>query len=125
MRRLLALFRRFGGWVHQLTQRLTNGVQQLVSATVSRLSERWHTDSIYRRTLIAAASALSATVLPHPAAAAAVGALLAGQVSTPPRSSRSFYGDEDDDFDEYPRHHQRFPRGEQTTGRRTLWETFE
>ena len=115
MRRLLHLLHRFGGWVSRLAHRITTRVHHIAVATTSRLVQRWHSDSVYRRTLIAAASALSATVLPHPAAAAAVGALLADHAPIGHRRRVEHeYSDWDEDDDSYLR---RDPR--------RLWETFD
>ena len=123
MNRLLILFRRAAAWTQRLVHRVTGGVHHLATATVARLTARWHADSVYRRTLIAAASALSATVLPHPAAAAAVGALLADHASAP-SFSRGGYVDEYDEYDDY-RHHHREPRTPWSTGPTRLWEAFD
>ena len=70
---------RVGTWVARLASRAA----ARYASRLSRLSQRWHADSVYRRTLVAAISAISATVLPHPAAAAAVGALLADRPHRP------------------------------------------
>ena len=86
-----------------------------------RLTSRWHTDGTYRRTLIAALSAITATLLPHPAAAAALGALLAERpVRSTPRRDPFL-----DDFDEDDYPPRRAPLDPWTPSPRRLWDTLE
>ena len=74
----------------------------------TRHVRRWAGDSNYRRTVLAAVTVLTATVLPHPALAAALSAAVGEW--TPTRFERhvDFY-DDDDQFD---------PHGRQ------LWDTY-
>jgi hypothetical protein len=86
-----------------------------------RLAERWQSDSSYRRTLIAALSAIAATLLPHPAAAAALGALVAERPVRPSHRRDPFF--EDDDEDDYPP--RRAPLDPWAPSPRRLWDTLE
>ena len=102
MTTVLGWIRSVGTGIATAAARVVHAVQQLGQWVSYRLVERWHTDGTYRRTLIAAASALTATVLPHPAAAAAVGALLADHGTYTADRRHTFTGDydygyEDDD----------------------------
>jgi hypothetical protein len=62
-------------------------------AAKERLGRRWHSDTTYRRTLIAALTAITATLLPHPAAAAALGALLVERPTRPSPGRDPFLDD--------------------------------
>jgi hypothetical protein len=85
-----------------------------------RLIQRWQDDSTYRRTLIAALSALAATLLPHPAAAAALGALVAERPTRTTHRRDPFL---DDDEDAYPP--RRAPLDPWAPNPRRLWDTLE
>jgi len=111
---LLRLVRRAWAWVTRLTRRVTRvGVQTARSAgtrtisfvrnAVQRLAVRWHSDSAYRRTLLAALTAVTATLLPHPVAAAAVGALVAERPGRPAYRRDPFLDEDDEDEDYAPR----------------------
>ena len=102
----------------------TLGTRTIVflSAAAQRLRHRWQTDTTYRRTLIAALSAITATLLPHPAAAAALGALVAERPSRPSERRNSFLDDYDED-DEYPP--RKPPLDPWTPSPRRLWDTFD
>ena len=86
-----------------------------------RLAERWQSDGSYRRTLIAALSAIAATLLPHPAAAAALGALVAERPVRPSHRRDLFF--EDDDEDDFPP--RRAPLDPWAPSPRRLWDTLE
>ena len=97
------------GWVI-ITAWIRRGLERLhriYIATTSRHVRRWVGESSYRRTLLAALVALGGTLLPHPVAAAALGA-----IATEWRPRDTFDPYADDDEYEYE------PRG------RRLWETF-
>jgi hypothetical protein len=85
-----------------------------------RLAERWQSDRSYRRTLIAALSAIAATLLPHPAAAAALGALVAERPVRPSHGRDPFLEDDEDDYP--PR---RAPLDPWAPSPRRLWDTLE
>jgi hypothetical protein len=95
------------GW-HLITVTITHGGQILhrMFLTISaRHVRRWANESSYRRTLLAALTALAATFMPHPVAAAALGAAVA---EWSPRRIDAY--DYDDDDEPFPR--------------RRLWDTY-
>lgn len=95
---LLSSVGRLARWVTDLIRRITRRAGAVSRGAASRLIDRWRGDGVYRRTLIAAMSAITATLLPHPAAGAAVGALLSERARPHPvRHLDGFDDDEDDD----------------------------
>ena len=129
---LLQALRRAWAWASRLVQRVAHlGVQaaRLAGARTitftrdarERLAERWRSDGAYRRTLIAALSAIAATLLPHPAAAAALGALAAERPARPSHRRDPFF--EDDDEDDYPP--RRAPLDPWAPSPRRLWDSLE
>ena len=109
MSALLRSLRRAWAWVSRLVHRVahlgTQAARLAGTRTIAitrnareRLAERWQSDGSYRRTLIAALSAIAATLLPHPAIAAALAAVVADR----PRMGRRPLFDEDEDQD-WPR----------------------
>ena len=98
------------GW-HLVTVTVHRGLErlhQLYVLVTARHVRRWAGDSGYRRTLLAAVTALAATVVPHPVAAAALGAAVAEW--SPRRHDPYEYDDEDDEF--------------APTSRRRLWDSY-
>lgn len=99
---LLAGLARGLRWMRRVIARIHGSLIRSASTISVRLREQWQSDSGYRRTLIAALSAITATALPHPAIAAALGATLA-QRSTrslhPAFPTRRFDHDLEDAFD--------------------------
>ena len=126
---LLRAARRTWAWIIRLTHRAAQvtahglssaGTRTITLARASRerLIGRWHTDSTYRRTLLAAISAIAATLLPHPATAAALGALVAERPVRPSHRRDPIF--EDDDEDDYtPR---RAPLDPWAPSPRRLWD---
>jgi hypothetical protein len=125
MTAILAALRRAFAWVARVARRLTTRTTLTVRAARARLADRWHADSTYRRTIVAALSALSATLLPHPAAAAALGALVADHPSrTHHRSGRELFL-EDYDEDDYPPRRPSRPTDPWAPTPRRLWDTLD
>jgi len=86
--------------------RLTHGLRAagrrvfvFLQTGLHRVTHRWREDSLFRRTLTAAVTAITSTAIPHPAVSAAVGALLTER----PHRSRTGYDSFDEDEDDYPR----------------------
>jgi hypothetical protein len=94
-----------------------------VRTAIERLADRWHADSTYRRTLLAAIAAVTAVVVSHPVAAAALGALVAER---PTRAAyrRDPFIDEDDDEDYVSRRPSR-PADPWASAPRPLWERLD
>ena len=128
---LLRSLRRAWAWVSRVVHRVAHlgtqaarlaGTRSITFArnTRDRLAQRWQSDGSYRRTLIAALSAVAATLLPHPAAAAVLGALVAERPVRPSHRRDPFL--EDDDEDDYPP--RRAPLDPWTPSPRRLWDTL-
>ena len=83
-------------------------IQTLLSTFLDRHRTRWTGEMTYRRTIVAAVVAVGSTLLPHPVAAAALGALLADHLPT-----RRWESYDDEEEDTYPRRSRR------------LWDTYE
>ena len=99
---ILGLLRRAWRWLRHCVTRAGASAVHIVRGAGGRLVERWHSDTVYRRTLIAALSALTATLMPHPAAAAAIGALISDRATRPTHRREPFLDDLEDDEDDYP-----------------------
>jgi hypothetical protein len=125
---LLRSLRRAWAWISRLVHRVaqlgTQAARLAGTRTTTftrnakdRLAERWQCDGSYRRTLIAALSAIAATLLPHPAAAAALGALVAERPVRPSHRREPF------SEDDYPP--RRTPLDPWAPSPRRLWDTHE
>jgi len=127
LRSLRRVWARISRLVHRVAHVSTQAVRLAGTRTITftrnardRLAERWQSDGSYRRTLIAALSAVAATLLPHPAAAAVLGALVAERPVRPSHRRDPFL--EDDDEDDYPP--RRAPLDPWTPSPRRLWDTL-
>lgn len=108
------------------TQLASTGIARTVTFVVSareRITSRWHSDTTYRRTLVAALAAIAATVLPHPFAAAAIGALVAEPALRTNSSRRPSYLEDYDEDDDYPP--RRPPVDPWAPSPRRLWDALE
>lgn len=130
---LLRSLRRALAWVRRVMHRVAHPCAEAAriagTRTIAftrngreRLAERWQSDGSFRRTLIAALSAVAATVLPHPAAAAALGALVAERPVRPTRHREPFLDDEEEDDDYVPRRSRLDPWAPSP---RRLWDSLE
>lgn len=95
-----------------------------VRTSAVQLVDRWHTDTAYRRTLLAALAAITAVVVPHPVAAAALGALVAERPARP-AYRRDLFLDEDDEDEGYPPRRPTRPADPWAPSPRQLWDTLE
>lgn len=130
---LLRTLKAIWDWVARIGRRVAHvgtAAAQVVSSRThtfainahGRLVSRWQTDGAYRRTVIAAISAITATLLPHPAAAAAIGALIAERPVRVATRRDPFLDDYDEDEEYSPR---RTPLAPWTPGPRRLWDSLE
>ena len=112
IQRMWTTFTRWAGhtrsYMFAVVHRGVERLRVMASMFAHRHRSRWIAESTYRRTIVAAVVAVGSTLLPHPVAAAALGALLADHLPTRRWES---YDDEEDDT--YPRRSRR------------LWDTYE
>jgi hypothetical protein len=132
---LIRALHRAWAWIRGLARRVTGSVAQIariagtrtvtfVRTAVERLTERWHTDSSYQRTLLAALAAITAVVVPHRAAAAALAALIADR-PTRPAYRRDLFLDDDGEDEDYPPRRPTRPADPWTPGPRRLWDSLD
>jgi hypothetical protein len=95
---LLRAIRRLAKRLGEVASHLARRVHGEAAAAWSRHARRMTVDRPYRRTLTVALAALTTTVLPHPAVAAALGAWLA----EPPQPRWRTVEDDDEDEDSGP-----------------------
>jgi hypothetical protein len=120
LHRIARLVARTARFVRAITATATARTVEFARSSRSRLTARWHTDSSYRRTLIAAVAAITATLLPHPAVAAAIGALIAER----PTRSTARHDPFLDEFDEDDYPPRRAPADPWASPRR-LWDSLD
>lgn len=102
-------------WVVRGVAGATHRVIVIIARARRLLANRWAEDYAFRRTVLAAQAAVIATLLPHPAVAAALAAVVADR---PRMGHRPQF---DDDEDDWPRRESR-PWRDTSTG--PLWNGY-
>ena len=113
-RRITGVWHRIQGVVASTASGGVHRISTAVTVAVKRHLAAWRHETTYRRTLAAALAAVFATLLPHPAIAAAMGAMIAERPSRRPVW--------DDDEDDEPRWGHRQPAW---SSRPRLWDTLD